>query len=167
MLNDPNRKQFGIRLHEGTIHQAPRNVGRYHHISFTTYDIKMDLSSTFGVKQPARPDYQQIMAALEQSGWQDNGMLRRLMEYYKDIAFPMATLILGVMGVPIGIVSKRSGHIGGFIQGMFIMVGYYLLNVLGEFGVTAHVFHPFVGAWFPNVCLILITVFLFHRVSRH
>ena len=166
MLNDPRHKQFGIRLHEGTIHQTPRNVERYHHISFTTYDIKMDLSSTLGVAKPVRPDYQHIMAALEQSGWQNSGMLRRLMEYYKDLAFPMATLILGILGVPVGIVSKRSGHIGGFALGIVIMVGYYLLNVLGEFGVTTHIFHPFVGAWFPNVCLLLITGILFHRVSR-
>ena len=166
MLNDRTHKQFGIRLYEGTIHQAPRNVEHYHHVSFTTYDIKMDFSSTLGVAKPVRPDYQHIMAALEASGWRNSGMLRRLMEYYKDLAFPVATLILGLLGVPVGIVSKRSGHIGGFALGIVIMVGYYLLNILGEFGVTAYIFHPFAGAWFPNVCLLLITGLLFYRVSR-
>ncbi len=167
MLNDPDRQQFGIRLYDGAIHHAPRNVAHYHQVSFTTYDIKMDLLSAVGMAKPTRPDYQHIMATLEQSGWQDSGMLRRLMEYYKDLAFPVATFILGVLGVPVGMISKRSGHTGGFVLGIVIMVGYYLLNVLGEFGVTAHMFHPFAGAWFPNVCLLLIMGLLFYRVSRH
>ncbi len=167
MLHDPTHEQFGIRLHEGTIHQAPRNVAHYHHVSFTTYDLTMDLASTLGVTTPTRPDYHHIMAALEQSDWQDSGMLRRLMEYYKDLAFPLATLLLGVLGVPVGIVSRRSGHLGDFVLGIVIMVGYYLLNVLGEFGVTAHLLHPFAGAWFPNVCLLLIAGLLFHQASRH
>ena len=166
MLNDPTHKHFGIRLHEGTIHQAPRNVAQYHHVSFTTYDIKMDLASAFDMAKPVRPDYPHMMAALEQSGWQNSGMLRRLMEYYKDLAFPVATLILGVLGVPVGMIATRSGHIGSFVLGIVIMVGYYLLNVLGEFGVTARIFHPFVGAWFPNACLLLIAGLLFHRMSR-
>lgn len=167
MLNTPAREQFGLRLHEGTIHQAPRNVEHYHQVTFTTYDIKMDLASTLGVETPTRPDYQHIMAALEQSGWQDSGMLRRLMEYYKDLAFPVATFLLGILGVPVGILSSRSGHLGDFVLGIAIMVGYYVLNVLGEFGVTAHILHPFAGAWFPNICLLLIAGLLFHRASRH
>ncbi len=166
MLNDPNDKHVGIRLHDGVIHQAPRDLTRYHHASFTTYDLKLDLSSAFGVARPVRPDYRHIIAALERSDWQDSGMLRRLMEYYKDLAFPVATLILGVLGVPVGIVATRSGHLGGFALGVIIMVGYYLLNVLGEFGVTTRVLHPFAGAWFPNACLVLVTGLLFHRVNR-
>ncbi len=165
-LNDPSHRHFGIRLRNGAIHRTPADDAQYHHVSFTVYDIKMDLSSALNVTTPTRPDYQHILAALEQSGWQDNGMLRRLMEYYKDLAFPAATLILGILGVPVGILSKQSGHTGGFVLGLVIMVGYYLLNVLGEFGVTTRMFHPFAGAWFPNVCLLLLTGLLCHRASR-
>ena len=46
------------------------------------------------------------------------------------------------------------------------MVGYYLLNVLGEFSVTAMLLHPFAGAWLPNVLLLLITGLLFYQASR-
>ncbi len=167
LLQDPRRKQFGIRLFEGTIHQIPENVAQHHQVEFAVYDIKMDLSSTFNIPhKPERPDYRTIMAGLERSGWRDSGMLRRLMEYYKDLGFPVATLILGILGVPVGIVSKRTGRLGSFALGILIMVGYYLLNVLGEFSVTALILHPFAGAWLPNVLLLLITGILFYRASR-
>lgn len=166
MLKNPQRKQFGIRLHDGEVHRVPKDGVRHHQVAFSTYDLKMDLSPALTVETPARPDYQAIMAALEKSGWRDTVMLRRLMEYYKDLGFPVATLILGVLGMPVGIVSKRTGRMRGFVLGIFIMVGYYLLNVLGEFSVTALFLHPFAGAWLPNVLLLLITGILFYQASR-
>ena len=166
MLENPQRKQFGIRLHEGEIHHIPKDGAQHHLVAFSTYDLKMAPSPALNVEKPERPDYQHIMAELEKSDWRDTGMLRRLMEYYKDLGFPMATLILGVLGMPVGIVSKRTGRMRGFVLGIFIMVGYYLLNVLGEFSVTALFLHPFAGAWLPNVLLLLITWMLFYQASR-
>ncbi len=166
MLKNPQRKQFGIRLHEGKIHHISKDGAQHHLVAFSTYDLKMAPSPALNVEKPERPDYQHIMAELEKSDWRDTGMLRRLMEYYKDLGFPVATLILGVLGMPVGIVSKRTGRMRGFVLGIFIMVGYYLLNVLGEFSVTALFLHPFVGAWLPNVLLLLMTWMLFYQASR-
>lgn len=166
MIRNPQRKQFGMRLHEGEIHHVPREGAQHHQLAFSTYDLKMNLAPALAVETPRRPDYEQIVTALDQSDWRDTKMLRRLMEYYKDLGFPVAALILGILGMPVGIVSKRSGRMRGFVLGIFIMVGYYLLNVLGEFSVTALLLHPFVGAWLPNVLLLLITWRLFHQASR-
>ena len=166
MLKNPQRKQFGIRLHEGKIHHISKDGAQHHLVAFSTYDLKMAPSPALNVEKPERPDYQHIMAELEKSDWRDTDMLRRLMEYYKDLGFPMATLILGVLGMPVGIVSKRTGRMRGFVLGIFIMVGYYLLNVLGEFSVTALFLHPFAGAWLPNVLLLLMTWMLFYQASR-
>ncbi len=167
MLKNPQRKQFGIRLHEGKIHHISRDGDQHHLVAFSAYDLKMAPSPALNVEKPERPDYQHIMAELEKSDWRDTRMLRRLMEYYKDLGFPVATLILGVLGMPVGIVSKRTGRMRGFVLGIFIMVGYYLLNVLGEFSVTALFLHPFAGAWLPNVLLFLMTWMLFNQASRH
>lgn len=164
MLKDPKQKQAGIRLFEGVIHQTPKNTSQYHQLAFATYDLKVDLS--FHLEKPERPDYATIIAKLDQSGWRDSTMLRRLMDYYKDLGFPVATLILGILGIPVGIVSKRTGHMGAFALGILIMVGYYVLNVLGKFSVTALILHPFAGAWLPNILLLLMTGILFYRASR-
>ncbi len=166
MLRNPQRKQSGIRLYEGEIHQVPQDVTQHHHVTFSTYDLKLNLAQALAVDTPKRPDYEQIMAGLNASDWRDTTMLRRLMEYYKDLGFPVATLILGILGMPVGIVSKRTGRMRGFVLGIFVMVGYYLLNVLGEFSVTALLLHPFAGAWLPNVLLLLITGLLFYQASR-
>lgn len=166
MIQDPLEKQLGIRLYKGTIHQIPQNLTQHHAVSFSTYDVKIDFSAALQISKEERPEYDEILTTLNASHWRDTGALRRLMEYYKDWAFPIASFLLGVLGLPIGIVSKRSGRMGGFTIGIIVMIGYYLLNVLGEFGVTTLVLHPLAGAWFPNVALLIITFSLFYRESR-
>ena len=166
MIQDPTQKQMGIRLYNGTIHQIPQNLTQHHQVSFSTYDIKIDFAAALEITKDERPEYEAILTSLEASHWRDTGALRRLMEYYKDWAFPVASLLLGVLGLPVGIVSKRSGRMGGFTIGIMVMIGYYLLNVVGEFGVTTLVLHPFAGAWFPNIALLIITISLFYRESR-
>jgi lipopolysaccharide export system permease protein len=167
MLQDPKHKQLGFRLFDGTIHAVSQSMTEHHQVTFGTYDLKMDFPSSFDVAYTERRGYDYLVDKLDKSGWRDKSSLRRLMEYYKDLGFPVATLILGMLGLPVGIVSKRSGGIGGFAVGILIMVGFFLLNVVGEFFVTTLILHPFAGAWFPNVILLLITIILFYRVSQH
>ena len=52
-----------------------------------------------------RPSRETLLARLEASGWTDAWALKRLMEAYKDLAFPTASFIFGMLGVPVGIVS--------------------------------------------------------------
>ncbi len=65
-----------------------------------------------------------------------------------------------------GIVSKRSGRVGGFAVGVMIVIVYYVLNVLCEFFVTTQVLPPFAGAWLPNAAFLAVGAVLFYRVSR-
>ena len=88
------------------------------------------------------------------------------MEYYKDLAFPTASLVFCLLGVPVGIVSKRSGRVGGFAVGVGIIIAFYILNVGCDFLVTALILHPFWGAWLPNIIFVAITIVLFWRMSR-
>jgi lipopolysaccharide export system permease protein len=88
------------------------------------------------------------------------------MEYYKDLAFPTASLVFCLLGVPVGIASKRSGRIGGFAVGVLVIIVYYVLNVACEFLVTTTMLPPFTGAWLPNGIFTLTTVVWFSIMSR-
>jgi lipopolysaccharide export system permease protein len=166
ILNDPQQTQLGLRLFNGHIHQPPESIDEYHQVAFSTYDIKMSISSPIQTTIDDRPTLPDMMKKLEESNWRDSGTLRRLMEYYKDLAFPIASLLLGILGVPIGIVSNRSSRMGGFVIGILVIVAYYLLNVVGEFLVTTLFLHPFAGAWLPNFVLLSSTLILFYQKSR-
>lgn len=166
LLNDPENNQVGLRLLNGTVHSRPRDPEQHHQVAFATYDLKLNLDQSVYAAVDERPSREALLAHLERTQWRDTGALRRLMESYKDLAFPTAALIFGMLGVPVGIVSKRSGRIGGFAVGVSIVVAYYILNVLCEFFVTTLVLPPFAGAWLPNALFLAVTVALFVRMNR-
>jgi len=166
MLKQTERRQMGIRLFDGAIYQISHDASRFHQVRFRTYDFWMPSPFRSAKAKAKRKTYEELLEKLKAKGGKDSGTLRRLMEHHKDIAFPVGTFVLSLLGVPVGIVSKRSGKAGGFAIGVLVVVGFYMLNVLGEFLVTTGGVAPIVGAWFPNVLLGLVTVVMFNHARK-
>jgi lipopolysaccharide export system permease protein len=166
VLIDSASDQVALRLQDGVIHTKPDEIDEYQLASFSSYDLKLSLNQSGYASTEERPSYDQLVARLNASQWRDPWALRRLTEYYKDMAFPTASLILCMLGLPVGIVSKRSGRIGGFAVGVLVIIAYYVLNVACEFLVTAAAIPPFAGAWLPNSVFLVITLVSFYRMSK-
>jgi lipopolysaccharide export system permease protein len=163
---DASTNQVALRLHHGVIHSRPNQADQYEQASFANYDLKLSLNQSGYSATEERPSYDAIIGQLTQSQWRDPGALRRLMEYYKDLAFPTASLVFCLLGVPVGIASRRSGRIGGFAVGVLVIIIYYVLNVACEFLVTTAHLPPFAGAWLPNGVFLFITIGWFYNMSR-
>jgi lipopolysaccharide export system permease protein len=166
VLIDSGSDQVALRLKDGVIHSKPDEIDEYQLASFSSYDLKLSLNQSGYASTEDRPSYHELVARLNASQWRDPWALRRLTEYYKDLAFPTASLILCMLGLPVGIVSKRSGRIGGFAVGVLVIIAYYVLNVACEFLVTATAIPPFTGAWLPNSIFLVITLVCFYRMSK-
>jgi lipopolysaccharide export system permease protein len=166
VIMDASTDQVALRLQHGVIHSRPDEADQYEHVSFASYDLKFPLNQSGYSTTEERPSYDAIVAQLVQSQWRDPTALRRLMEYYKDLAFPTASLVFCLLGVPVGIASKRSGRIGGFAVGVLVIIVYYVLNVACEFLVTTAALPPFAGAWLPNGIFALTTIVWFYIMSR-
>lgn len=166
IINDPLHNRVGMTLRNGTIHVNPKAPLQYRTIQFTSYDFKLDLPESLSPVNQERPSIFEIRHRLLQSKGQDSQSLRFLEDTYRNFAFPAATLLFGLLGIPLGIVVKRSGRTGGFAVGILIILCYYILNVVADFSVDKHLLNPFLGAWFPNVMLGLLFVLLFRRQMR-
>ncbi len=165
VLTDPEGNHVTLRLMNGVIHNRPDEIAQYDQVSFSSYDVRIGLNPALYAPEE-RPPLSAVLEQLDRSEWKDVNALRRLVEYYKDVAFPVAALLFCILGVPVGIVSKRSGRIGGFAVGVLIIIVYYVLNVAGEFLVTTLVVPPLVGAWLPNGIFFAVTVAAFVQMNR-
>lgn len=163
---DNSTNQVALRLQDGVIHSKPDEIDQYQQVAFSSYDLRLSLNQSGYTSTEERPSYDTIMAQLAQSQGRDPSALRRLMEYYKDLAFPTASLVFCILGVPVGIVSKRSGRIGGFAVGVLVVIIYYVLNIGCEFLVTTAAISPFAGAWLPNGIFTVVTLLWFYKMSR-
>lgn len=70
---------------------------------------------------------------------------------WQKTAIPFASIVFALLGVPLGVISPRSGKGVGIGVSILVIFGYYVLfsvtSVLAEGGIL----DPLVGAWFSNL----------------
>jgi lipopolysaccharide export system permease protein len=166
IISDPLHNRLGLTLKDGTIHVNPKDADQYQTIRFTSYDLKLDLTESLAPEPEQRLSLHEIRQKIAESKGQDPRYLRLLEDYYKNVAFPASTILFGLIGMPLGIVVKRSGRAGGFAVGILVIVLFYVLNVIGDFWVSTRVLSPFPAAWFPDAVFALVLIWLFHQRMR-
>ncbi|MCZ6677936.1 MAG: LptF/LptG family permease [Candidatus Poribacteria bacterium] len=74
-------------------------------------------------------------------------------EYHKKFSIPFACFVFGLIGVPLGLVVKRSGKMVGFGIGLGLILVYYLLLQIGQDTGRNGVFPPGFAMWLPNIVI--------------
>ena len=84
-------------------------------------------------------------------------------ELYNKFAFPVTTVVLVLLGVPLAITPPRVRYNRGFLFSILIIFLYYLLRALSlSFGETMAI-SPFLAAWIPNFVLFVLGSMLYYR----
>lgn len=84
-------------------------------------------------------------------------------ELYNKFAFPVTTVVLVLLGVPLAITPPRVRYNRGFLFSILIIFLYYLLRALSlSFGETMAIL-PFFAAWIPNFVLFILGSALYYR----
>jgi lipopolysaccharide export system permease protein len=165
-INDPLHNRVGMTLRDGTIHVNPKDPREYRMIMFTRYDFTLNLSESLSPTPEERLSLQHIRDKITETNGEDPRYLRMLQDHYKNLAVPVSTLLFGIIGMPLGIIIKRSGRSGGFAVGILVVLLFYVLNVIADYWVSSRVLTPFAAAWFPNAVFSAACVWLFYSRAR-
>ena len=77
-------------------------------------------------------------------------------EYHKKFSIPFACFVFGLIGVPLGLVVKRSGKMVGFGIGLGLVLVYYLLLQVGQDTGRSGLLPPSFAVWLPNLVIGLL-----------
>ena len=77
-------------------------------------------------------------------------------EYYKKFSIPFACFVFGLIGVPLGLIVKRSGRMVGFGIGLGLVLVYYLLLQVGQDTGRSGFLPPGFAIWLPNLIIGLL-----------
>ena len=86
-------------------------------------------------------------------------------ELNKRFSYPFACLVLMLVGVPLGLTSKRGGKSTGFVLTILLVFGYYLLSSIGVALATQGKLSPIVGVWGANLLFTLAGLILLQQMS--
>jgi lipopolysaccharide export system permease protein len=145
---------------------------RYQVIRFDSYELRLDeerwraAGATSGDRLSLSKLRTKAAAETRETGRVDPKTARDLFAAYKDRAFPFATFWLGVLGVPLGISTRRAGRMGGFGFGILAVGAYYLLLIAADAIAARAWLPPPLAAWLPTAVLAAVTVGLVVMMDR-
>jgi LPS export ABC transporter permease LptG/LPS export ABC transporter permease LptF len=74
-----------------------------------------------------------------------------LIELNKRLSYPAACLVLMLVGVPLGMATRRGGKSAGFVLTILLVFIYYFLSILGVALARQGKIPPFAGVWLANI----------------
>jgi LPS export ABC transporter permease LptG/LPS export ABC transporter permease LptF len=87
-------------------------------------------------------------------------------EFNKRFSYPFACLVLMLVGVPLGLSSKRGGKSTAFVLTILLVVVYYFLSSVGVAFAQSGRLSPFLGVWGANLIFAAAGALLLYQMSR-
>ena len=165
--------QTGLRLDlsDGSIHFSDVDRERYRRLSFSNLALTIDFSEAL-VGTPRGRDltfaqlleYRRRFATGEEPELRgDGGALTVDAQIHRRLAFPMASVLLGVLAVPLGIRPLRAGRSAGAITAIAVMALYWCSFSAGELATESGLVPGWLGLWVPNVIVAVLAAYLIRR----
>jgi LPS export ABC transporter permease LptF/LPS export ABC transporter permease LptG len=89
-----------------------------------------------------------------------------LIEFYNRFALPTACLVLAMVGIPLGLSSKKSGKSGGFVLTIVLVFVYYFVSLIGVSLAKQGRVSPAFGAWLANLVFFAAALYLLWQAER-
>ena len=87
-------------------------------------------------------------------------------EIHKKFALPFICFIFVLLGIPLGVSTRKGGRTSGFTISLGIILVYYILITAGEKLAMDGIISAFLGMWGPNIIFILLGAYLFLKSTR-
>jgi LPS export ABC transporter permease LptG/LPS export ABC transporter permease LptF len=156
-----------MRLRNGEQHEAaPGHPDQYNVSTFTTTDLPLTLSPQNDIHL-GRMDtavYAIPTSALLQRIHQPDNK-RFLIELNNRFAYPAACLVLMLVGVPLGVVSRRGGKSSGFVFTLLLVVLYYVLSYTGVALARQDKLPATLAVWLANILFAAVGSFLLWQMA--
>jgi LPS export ABC transporter permease LptG/LPS export ABC transporter permease LptF len=95
----------------------------------------------------------------------DDGATARV-ELHSRLALPLACLMLGLVGIPLGIQTKKGGKSAGYVTAILLaFLCYYLSFITLTSMGRKHAIGPELGTWLPNMVFLVLGVTFIGRLE--
>jgi LPS export ABC transporter permease LptF/LPS export ABC transporter permease LptG len=158
-----------LHLVNGSTHEIdPKDPEHYQISSFQQTDIPIDVPAAD--KQDVEPvpvGEMGTRALLAQASNSTPAAARWfLIEFHRRLALPTACVVLALVGIPLGLSSKKGGKSSGFVLTIVLVFAYYSASLVGVSLARQGRVSPALGVWLANILFLVGGAFLLWRAER-
>lgn len=177
----PESEQVIMQLYQGEIHRhSPREPGGYEQTSFDSAVFRVPAPDMMlrredsGYRSDRELSVAQLRERIRDLRSQSPGGIpdkRRIAAYaveiHKKFAIPAASVVLVLVGAPIGILARRGGiGVAGGI-GLFFFTLYWVMLGAGEDLADRLIISPWIAMWSPNGIVALFGLWAWRYARYH
>jgi LPS export ABC transporter permease LptG/LPS export ABC transporter permease LptF len=159
-----------LHLTNGSTHETdPKNPDQYQISTFQTTDLPLQVPATQNNAEHEPTSLSEVKVAdlLRMAGTADP-VTRRwdLIEYHRRLALPTACIVLALVGIPLGLSSKKGGKSSGFVLTILLVFLYYSLSLIGVSFARQGRLSPAAGVWLADFVFLVGGIFLLWQSER-
>ncbi len=159
-----------LHLTSGSTHEMdPQDPSHYQISTFEQTDIPITVpaAETSKDQEPA-PVTQLSTPDLWRKGHSGDSAAARwaLIEFHRRLALSTACLVLALVGIPLGLSSKKGGKSSGFVLTILLVFAYYFVSLVGVSLARQGKLSAGVGVWLADIVFFLTGAFLLWRAER-
>lgn len=171
VLLHPKSRTITIHFTDGTIFMVGKKFEAVRTTEFDTYDLNIGLDDIMSnlssrKKAPKEMYLKELIHKLKTTPKSDRRYNEMIIELMEKFSIPLAVLLMGVIGMPLGAQIKTRSRFHGIVISLVIFFIYYFslagVRSIGETGTLS----PLFGSWFPNLLLFILCCYLVHRAAN-
>jgi LPS export ABC transporter permease LptG/LPS export ABC transporter permease LptF len=174
-VSEPQTLRLQFHLEKGTIYEVnPDDPGKDNVSVFATTDIPLELNHG-GSPLPGGGDASRPKKPSEQSTWalwrgtssaSPEERREQLVELHKRLALPFSVLGFSLVGLTLGISTKKGGRSSGMVLSFVFVLLFYTLFTGGIRLASVGKLPPWLGAWGANLTLVGLGLVLLATAER-
>jgi lipopolysaccharide export system permease protein len=158
---------LSLSLKQGETHIFDKkNPAGYRVVSFDNYIISIPLSEKRAGTVSRSYREMNLRQLLENASRTNIKRVkwRYLLEAHKKFSIPFASLVFVLIGVPLGIQTRKGGLGNGITLSFILFMLYYIMLVGGEEMCERGALYPSLSMWTPNIVIGIAGMYLFCKI---
>ncbi|MBF0528018.1 MAG: LPS export ABC transporter permease LptF [Deltaproteobacteria bacterium] len=172
IATDSDQGALIFQLFDGVIDRVRRDRQATDTTDFMRYELKMDIEGELGnpelmQRNQSELTTEELWATAEKFKEQGNERYPvYIMDAHKRYSLPIACLVFGLIGVPLGVQFRIRGRNSGITIGLAVFLFYYILLTAGWSLGKSISSHPALGMWLPDILVGALGLYLFRQADK-
>jgi LPS export ABC transporter permease LptG len=169
LVNDEPTQGLTLQLERGSTHEIdPKRPDQYSVASFAETDIPIPVAQEAAPSLSQAPDLLSLTQLIDLVTRPQPGQDRQaaLVQLNYRFALPVASLVLALVGVPLGLYSRKGGKSVGIMLTILLVFAYYIIMAFGLSLSKQGRLHPAIGLWLANAVFTVAGVAMLAQLRR-
>jgi LPS export ABC transporter permease LptF/LPS export ABC transporter permease LptG len=161
VILDREQRRLDIVLYNGTGHRVESNAPEMYEVQhFDELIISLDPESVFPRTGPQRGYPELTISELDAEAvrLRETGSSphRPIMEIHRKFSIPVACFVFALIGLGLGVTSRKDGRLASFALGIAVIFAYYVIMYTAESLAKGALVSPHLAMWLPNIVMGLL-----------